>query len=441
MAERKSGPVKPPVIDLTARPAEPEKPTPSPSSSSGKPGESKPADSKTAETSKPTESPKPAEPKPPSPDLGAARAGNPWGAGIGGAIGGAVIATAVCYGLATAGLWPVSTANLESRVSAVQAALDQSQKTTAANTSALAAVNIRLAGLESDFAAKLAAASDTLNQMQMTLGKLQTAKPPAADLGPIEGEVKALSTRLDAVAAGASSADAGAIAANLATLQQTVTGLSDKLAALDTHGMATDTALASLKAELASAKSAIDQAAAAPSPKAIASAMQLPLLISALEADFAAGRPYGGDLDKLKAAMPEARIPAAVSDFATSGLPAPDELARRFEAAMPQMFGARPTATDSSWQGQAADWLRGVLALRPQGELSGDTPEAVLSRLEGAVNRHDFAGAAKLLDQLPPGMQQAAGELAAQVRALADADAFISGLRTTALAPAAGGSK
>ena len=62
----------------------------------------------------------------------------------------------------------------------------------------------------------------------------------------------------------------------------------------------------------------------------------------------------------------------------------------------------------------------------------------MLSRLEGAVNRHDFAGAAKLLAQLPQPMQQAAGDVAPQLAALAEAQAFVAGLRQTALAPVEG---
>ena len=483
MAERKSGPVKPPVIDLTARPAEPGKPA---AAESGKPAstaagtrqadktaapkaapdarpaatapvqpesrpieakpveadaaEAKPADAKPADAGPSDAGPaEPAKPAAPAAPAVAPRRGSSWGAGIGGAIGGTVAATAICYGLAVAGFWPSSTADLDARMTALQAGLQQNQKDTAANASALTDVSGHLTSMGSDAAARLAAAADGVAKLQQSVAQLQAAKPATSDLAPLEAEVKALSSRLDAVAAGASSADAGAIAANLATLQQTVSGLADKLQALETHGTATDAALTGLKDQLAAAKSAIDQAAAAPSPKAIASAMQLPLLISALEADFTAGRPYADDLGKLKAAVPEARIPAAVTDFAAAGLPAPGELTQRLEAVMPDMLGVRPPSTDSSWQGQAMDWFKGVMAIRPQGEQSGNGPDAVLSQLSAAVDRHDFAGAAKLLGQLPAPMQQAAGDVAAQIRALADADGFIAGLRTSALAPAAGG--
>jgi len=436
MAERKSGPVKPPIIDLTARPADSAKPETA-AEPIGQPVEA------AQETPLPPEleplrepdPPKPADPPPISPPPRAA--GSPWPPAAAGAIAGAVIAIAVCYGLAYSGLWP-SAGETGARIDQLQARLAGTEKSEAASTTLLAALNTHVGTLETDFAAKLSAGPGALTAMQQSLDKLQQEKPASVDLSPLEAQVKTLSARVDAVAAGASSADAGALAANLSTVQRSVTDLATKLAALDTRASATDTSITSLKGELDTAKAAIEQAATAPSPKTIASAMQLPLLISALEADFAAGRPYAADLNTLTAAVPEAHVPAAVTDAAAAGLPAPDQLAQQFEAAMPAMLGARPAGTDSSWQGQMSDWVKNMLALRPQGAVSGDGPDAVLSRLDAAVTRHDFAGATTLLGQLPQPMQQAAGDTAKQIGALADADNFVAGLRKTALALAAG---
>ena len=82
------------------------------------------------------------------------------------------------------------------------------------------------------------------------------------------------------------------------------------------------------------------------------------------------------------------------------------------------------------------DWMKGVLAFRPAGDAAGDTPDAIASRLQSAVDRHDFAAATPLFAQLPPPMLDAAGDLPQEVSALADASAFIAGLRAKALAAA-----
>jgi len=464
MAERKPGPVKPPVIDLTARPAEAAKPsasatqTPQAKASpkaietpkvaptaeatakeregtatdASKPASSTAATSSTAEKGgsstesarqQPTSPPRPADSLKARPPVGL------WpmaGAGLGGAI----IAIAICYGLAQAGLWPAGPT-----VTTIDQRLTQAEQANSAAGAKLAQLSTRLDTLQSDVAAKLATANSTLASMQTSLKALQA---PSADLAGIQNQVKTLSSRLDAIAAGASSADAGALAANLATAQQNLAALSQKVDSLANRASATDTAVTALKSDLASAKAAIDKAAAAPSPQQIAAAMQLPILISAVDADFSAGRPYADDLKALKAAIPEMAIPATIASAATSGLPAAAEVVANFEAKMPDMIAAEPGSSAAGWQGQIADWARGVLALRRQGAEQGNGPDAMLSQLEAAVSRHDFASAAALLGKLPQPMQKAAGDAGRQILTLADADAFIGSLRQTALKPVAG---
>lgn len=452
MAERKSGPVKPPVIDLKARPAETSAAT-AEAKAAAKPTESL----KSAESPKAAESPKPAPAKPQEaahPEVAAkqpepAKPGveakptfvapatpggtTPWMPAVAGGIGGALLATAVCYGLAYAGLWPASSG--AARLDQLEQRLAQSEKAGAGNLTALADINTRLAGLESDFAARLAAASSALDAVKASIAKAQ----PAADLAPLNAQLKTLSGRLDAIAAGASSADAGAIAANLATVQKGLSDLSDKVAALDTRAGATDSELQNLKSGLDSAQAAIAAAAKAPSAAAIATTMQLPLLLSILESDFAAGRPFATDLQNVQAALPDAKIPASVASAASTGLPQPDALVQRFEAVLPDILGARPPTGDASWQGQIADWVKNTLALRQAGEAEGTTPDAIASRLEGAVNRHDFPAAAKLLAQLPEPMRTAAGDTGTGIVALADAQTLVADLRAKALAPQGAG--
>ncbi|HVW91694.1 MAG TPA: hypothetical protein VHB74_03720 [Devosia sp.] len=445
MAERKSGPVKPPVIDLTARPAGEE------ASAAGKPAEPAPEQAEAGKLAAKPEAKPDAKPeaakeppagraKPPGAGTGTGPAAgataapggrrpvDPWRAGLAGGVGGAIVAIAVCYGLAAAGYWPSAATPPDPTLTT---RLDQSDKS-------IADLDARLTSLQTDSADKLNSLASALQGVQDSVAKLQTASAPAPDLGPIRDQLKTLSSRLDAVAAGASSADAGALAANVASLQQNSTVTQQKFTTLDGQVRDLADAVASLKSELDAAKGQIAQAAAAPSKQAIASALQLPLLISALEADFAAGRPYQADLSALTKALPEAHVPASVSDAAATGLPAPGDLAAAFEARMPAMIAALPPSTDTSLTGQLGDWVRNVFAVRRQAPEAGDSPEARLSQAEAAVGRHDFAGAVKLIDQLPDRVKAAGGEVIDQLKAAAEADSFIAGLRQTALAPASG---
>lgn len=433
MAERKPGPVKPPVIDLTARPAggdggESTKPAEAPQTAAGKPAEK--ADKKESPGETPRETPKEmAKPTPgPAGASGGASDGSStaWRAGLAGGLGGAVVAVAVCYGLAASGFWPSAAPATDP---ALLSRLDQSDK-------AVADLDARVGNLQHDVAGRLDSLASSLQVTKDNVGKLQSAAAP--DLAPLQDQLKTLSSRLDAVAAGASSADAGALAANIASLQQNFATTEQKFTTLDNQVRDLGSAMGSLRAELDAAKATLDKAAAAPSKEAIAAALQLPLLVSALEADFAAGRPYGDDLAALTKAAPETHVPASVSESAATGLPAPGELAAAVEAKMPDMIAALPPSTDNSFGGQLGDWVRNVFALRRQAPETGDSPEARLSQFEAAVGRHDFTSAVKLLDQLPERVQAAAGDVAGQLRAAAEAEAFIAGLRQSALAPAGG---
>ena len=439
MAERKPGPVKPPVIDLTAREASasPAAGTPVPENrDAAKPAATealrpaeKPADRPAEKPGakaapKPTDKPAAAAPTAATPRT--SRPASPWVAATAGGIGGAIIAVAICYGLAASGYWPSGGPTPDP---ALAERLDQSDKS-------IADLDARLEALQKDAAGRLDSVATSLQAAEDNIGKLQSASGP--DLAPLQDQLKTLSSRLDAVAAGASSADAGALAANVAALQQNSTATEQKFTNIDGQVRDLAGAVATLKSELDAAKDAIDQAAAAPSKAAIASALQLPLLISALEADFAAGRPFEADLAALTKALPETHVPASISDSASAGLPAPAELAQAFEARMPDMIGALPASTDSSVTGQLGDWMRNIFALRSQTPEVGDSPQARLSQLEAAVGRHDFTGAVTLLDQLPDRVKAVAGDVAEQLHAAADAEAFVAGLRRTAIAPSGG---
>jgi hypothetical protein len=104
---------------------------------------------------------------------------------------------------------------------------------------------------------------------------------------------------------------------------------------------------------------------------------------------------------------------------------------------VPTILAGRAAESTGDWGKDAIEWVKGLLALRPSGEMDGDTPEAIVSRLEAAVERHDFIAAAALLDQLPAPMQTAAGEVATSIRAYADGETFLAALRAQALAPSA----
>lgn len=398
MAERAaSGPVKPPVIDLTARARNDD-------------------DARSAPP-----------PPPPRQRRALSLEGANWPLMGGTAIAGAILGTILTYILALGlplpshpqAVAPDLTPQLSAataRIDALQSALDDLKGST---TKTQVSLDATIQQLDSGLSAANKAIADT-----------KAAIPPTAapvDLGPLQAQVATLKSEIDAIAAGAPGTDASTIAQNLSTLETNVTSLTTRLDGVDTT-------LGTLRTDLDAARKALSDHISAALPNEVGPALKLPLILSGLDSAFAGGRPFDAELKALIAVLPDATVPADLAAAAPSGLTRPDALMQNFEAALPQILAARTSTGD--WVANTTDWLKGMLALRPAEEQQGDSPEAVASRLEGAMGRRDYAAASALLAQLPAPMQAAAAPVAKDIALHAEADALVSDLRTRGLSTA-----
>jgi hypothetical protein len=248
---------------------------------------------------------------------------------------------------------------------------------------------------------------------------------PAVDLAPLENQLKTLKAQVDAIAAGASGADAGAIADSIASLETGISSLTTRL-----NGV--DSTVASLRTDLDAARDTLSQHIEAALPNEVGPALKLPLILSGLEGAFATGKPFQQELAALQTVLPDFAIPATLSASAASGLIRPDALYQKFETALPGIMAARD-AGSTDWTQNAVDWAKSLLALRPADEQEGDSPEAVVSRLEGAMERRDYAAALALIDALPQAMRDEATLVSADIRTHAEADKLVADLRARAL--------
>ncbi|MDB5530856.1 MAG: hypothetical protein JWR51_3959 [Devosia sp.] len=388
-SETKSGPVKPPVLDLKARETRPE-------GESVKPEAAKPAEPKDA-AAKPTPPKAPASAEPEREFA------------FGAAIAGAVLGLAAAYGLALLGYWPSAPAPVvqaDPRVAQLGSAIPELQTVTQTTQSELAALNARVAGLEK-------------------AGGTAVASAPPVDLGGIQADIAALSARVEGLGA----APANAVApADIDALKTDLAGFGTRLDELGARIGTTEAGVRTLETSVTATTAAL-----AEQPSDVGAVLQLPLVLSGFESAFATGRPYETELAALRAAVPTASIPTDIANGATTGLTRPDVIASRFAAVLPAMLAGRPANPDAGWQDGALDWLRSAIALRPTGELPGDDPEAVVSRLEAAIGRRDYAAAETLMSSLPAPMQAAAGDVPALIRTQAEAGKFLEALRTQAL--------
>ena len=399
MADRSTGPVKPPVIDLTARNA----------------------------NARPDERPAAPETPPPgtrdhtpSIDLSGAN----WPLLGGAALGGALLGTLLTYLLANALPLPSRTPavpDLTPELTAQGEKLDALSGTVTALQQSTTRTQVSLD-------ATIAQLDSGLAELKQSVADVQASIPePAApvDLAPLENQLKTLKAQVDAIAAGASGADAGAIAQSIADLETGITSITTRL-----NGV--DQTVVSLRTDLDAARDALSQHIDAALPNEVGPALKLPLILSGLESAFATGKPFQTELDALRVVLPDLVVPATLTTAASTGLIRPDALDAKFRTALPAILGARDT-NNQDWTQSAIDWAKSLLALRPADEVEGDSPEAVISRLEGAMTRRDYAAALSLIEALPQVMRDEATSVAADIRAHAEAAQLVADLRARAL--------
>lgn len=483
MAERKSGPVKPPVIDLTARETATTPPAETPVEAPAT-TESKPKSRAAKAATPPAEDPAPpqvlqedraaaegvplpgddspgavppvdeptlfTEPEPapqapdtesqpafaPPPPRPSARLAMPWSAISIAAGAGAVVGAGLTYLLANWVALPqqappfadptVAIDGLTDRLDTLDARLSSSEETAIDTRVSLDAALVQIDSVSTE-----------LRQSIADVGSSIPAAQQPVDLSAIEAELQTLEGRVAAIGAGASTADAAGIAENLVGIEQSLATLSSRLADFDGRIAANATEVSTLRADVEGAKAAIAAQTRTLGGADVGPAVKLPLIVSGLESAFTTGRGYRPELDGLTALLPDLAVPEAIASHAETGLPRPDALAARFDAILPDILSGRTGESTGDWAQDAVEWAKALLALRPAEEMEGDTPEAIVSRLEAAVERRDFIAATALLAQLPAPMRQAAGEVGTDIAAQAEAATFVSDLRTQALAPAA----
>lgn len=454
MAERKSGPVKPPVIDLKAREAGKPAAATTPRGKSTEAAEeaaaqavaeavrempreaipdtpAQPTPAQPVPDPVPEAAEEPARPAPPPPPRPQARLAMPWSAISIAAVAGALLGAGLVYALTN---W-LPLPDSRPVIADPTPRLDAQDNGLSAIEARLAAVEEQGKRTQESLDATVAQLNGGLTEMRQSIAAVPAPTP--VDLTPIETQLKGLEDRVTAIGAGASSADATALAETISGIEAGIAELRTQLSTLDQRVGAADGEISTLKGEVAATQTAISTQTQTLGGTDIGPAVRLPLVVSGLESALSNGRPYTGELQGLKALLPTLTIPDLIAASAAEGLPRPDAVATQFSAAVPDILAGRAAVSTGDVGEDALEWMKGLLALRPVGEVQGDSPEAIVSRLEGAVERGDFTAAAELFAQLPAPMQAGAGATGADIAKLAAAEGFMTDLRARALSPAA----
>jgi hypothetical protein len=313
--------------------------------------------------------------------------------------------------------------------------LETQEQATADLDTRLSALEISAMRTRQSLDATITQLDGAVTELRQSIADVRAAipEPVTVDLSAIETELRTLRSRVDALAAGVSGDDAGAIAQSLEALSGNLTALGARIDGVDGRLTAIDGTTASLRTDIDAARRLLNDHVAQALPTEVGPALRLPLILSGLDTAFASGRAFSLEIEALATVLPDLAVTERLRLAAPNGIIRPDALQQKFEAVLPEMLAARTGNSSGNWGQDALDWLKSLLALRPAQDTEGETPDAIASRLEGAVARRDYRAAADLLASLPQAIRDAAGTLAVDIALHADADALLSDLRTRAL--------
>jgi len=190
-----------------------------------------------------------------------------------------------------------------------------------------------------------------------------------------------------------------------------------------------EAALASVRADLDAARRALDM----PPEAAGEASAALARLAAAVEA----GRSFEPELAAVAAIVANEAALQPLRARAEAGAPTRRELKRRFADAARKALAAADQAAADGMVDSLEARMKSLVSIRPAEPQPGDSPGAVMSRIEDAVRRDAFALALALLSELPAPARAELEDWAALVRAHEEARAALVALNGAVLAQAA----
>ncbi len=223
------------------------------------------------------------------------------------------------------------------------------------------------------------------------------APTATVDIAPLESRLAAL----EQVAPDAGGAPAGEVT----TLKAEVENLTKEIAALKSGLAEAQQSAATARADLASRIETAEKKLDEP-----ANDIQLAkaVAVTALKTAIDRGGPFLAELDALRSVAPDETAVTGLAQDATTGVATRADLRRDFSAVADTMLATlhQPDPNEGIFDRLVSSAMSGI-RVRPVGSVEGDTPEAVVARIEDKLNNGDLKGAALEWDALPPAAKTA----------------------------------
>ncbi|MBP1887736.1 COG4223 family protein [Sinorhizobium mexicanum] len=236
--------------------------------------------------------------------------------------------------------------------------------------------------------------------------KAQIASQSApANIAPLENRLAALEE--------AAKQPGGAGAPQITALEADVANLTKEIAGLKASLADAEQSAASAKAELAGR---IDQAEQKLNEPVNDIEMAKAVAITALKTAIDRGGPFLAELDALRSIAPEDATVRDLAQDAATGVATRTDL----RAAFPQTADAmldrlnQPDPNEGIFARLVSSAMSGI-RVRPVGSVEGDTPEAVIARIEDKLNNGDLKGASLEWGGLPETAKSAGEDFKAKL--------------------------
>jgi hypothetical protein len=163
-------------------------------------------------------------------------------------------------------------------------------------------------------------------------------------------------------------------------------------------------------------------------------AAALAVVAGSLRQQIDRGAPFVREVSALEKLGAEPTRLEKLKPLAATGAPSAARLAQDFGPVSSAMLrAARPARPDGDILDRLARSAASLVRIRPAGESAGEDAPALVSRIEGALQRGDVAEALALYDRLPAEVKEPGRDWATRARQRVDAEAAARGLLDEAL--------
>jgi len=189
-----------------------------------------------------------------------------------------------------------------------------------------------------------------------------------------------------------------------------------------------------LRSEIVSNKQALDQSATRlteaerklEEPRSDIE-MARAIALAGLKTAIDRGGPFLSELDALKSVSPEDPAIASLTPLASIGIPSRSDLAREFGQVADDILAAinQPLAGEG-WTDRLLSSARSLVKVRPVGNVEGETPEAIVARVENKLQNGDLKGAALEWELLPGAGKEASSDFATKLKNRIEAEESVA---------------